>query len=91
MIGYVVMALVVLFGLFAAVHRPINENTRAMTTLTVKVEQLTERLDEQINDFEGYKSHVSVSQQRQWNVINEHSDMLIKHDLEIKQLKGEKV
>lgn len=89
-VGYAVMALVVLVGLFAAVHRPINENTKAMTTLTVKVEQLTERLDEQINDFEGYKSHVSVSQQRQWNVINEHSDMLIKHDLEIKQLKGEK-
>lgn len=89
-IGYAVMALVVLVGLFAALHRPINENTKAMTTLTVKVEQLTERFDGQINDFEGYKKHVSTSQQRQWDIINEHSNMLLEHDMEIKRLKGDK-
>lgn len=87
-IGMVITVLVLLIGLFMTVHKPINENTKAMTALTIQMEQLKDSVDAQQENFTGYKQHVSVSQQKQWDVINEHSDMLLRHDMEIKQLKG---
>lgn len=88
-IGMLVLSLASLVGLLSVLYKPLKDNTKAMTTLTLKVEELTKRMDEQKDDFEGYKDHVSKSQKRQWDVINKQGELLIKHDMEIVMLKGE--
>lgn len=84
-IGYGVTALTALVGLFTALYKPINENTKQMTELIVKMGKLTEELQKQNKDFEEYKKHVSKSQQRQWDEINTHGKSIVdlKHDLEM--------
>lgn len=86
----VVTVLIAVVGLFSTWYKPLNNNTKAMTELSVKMNQLTEAVNIQQENFNGYKQHVSLSQQKQWDVINDHSDMLLRHDIEIKQLKEEK-
>lgn len=77
-IGMVVIALVTLIGLFFAIYRPLNENTKAMTTLTVKVEELTKQINKQDNELKQYKEHMSESQRRQWETINKHTEAINK-------------
>lgn len=89
-IGIVALALVTLIGLFMTVYKPLNENTKAMTTLAVKVDQLTEQMKRQESDFISYKEHMTVSQQKQWDAINENSDKISEHGIEIGYLKGGK-
>ena len=69
-IGYGVVALTAIVGLFTALYKPLNENTKQMTELIVKMGKLTEELEKQNRDFEEYKKHVSKSQQKQWDEIN---------------------
>ena len=47
MIGMVVLGLSSLIGIFTAVYRPLSENTKAMTELTLRVEQLAKEIKEQ--------------------------------------------
>ena len=42
-LGMLVIALSSLIGLFAMVYKPLSENTKAMTTLGLKLEYLTEK------------------------------------------------
>lgn len=86
-IRYSIEAFVLLVGLFMTVYKPLNENTKAMTTLSVKVEQLTEKITKQEEDFEDYKKHVSVSQQKQWDAINEHENMILQNSMKIEHMK----
>ena len=87
MIGYLVIALGTLVTLFFAIHKPLNDNTRAMTELTVKMEQFTEQLAKHEKELKEYKEHVSESQKRQWDAINEHTGKIneLTHDLEMCQ------
>ena len=84
---YIVIALVTLGTLFFAINKPLNDNTRAMTELTVKMEQFTEQLAKQEKELKEYKEHVSESQKRQWDAINEHTGKIneLTHDLEMCQ------
>lgn len=84
-IGYGVVALTAIVGLFTALYKPLNENTKQMTELIVKMGKLTEELEKQNRDFEEYKKHVSKSQQKQWDEINIHGKEIIelKHDFEM--------
>ena len=84
-IGYGVVALTAIVGLFTALYKPLNENTKQMTELIVKMGKLTEELEKQNRDFEEYKKHVSKSQQKQWDEINIHGKeiMELKHDFEM--------
>lgn len=84
-IGYGVTALTAIVGLFTALYKPLNENTKQMTELIVKMGKLTEELEKQNRDFEEYKKHVSKSQQKQWDEINTHEKAIIelKHDFEM--------
>lgn len=86
MIGIVVLGLSSLIGIFTAVYRPLNENTKAMTKLTMNIEQLAEkieeqnkRIDEQEKTLNNYKDHMRESQKRQWEVLD-------KHDIEIREV-----
>lgn len=87
MIGYLVVALGTLVTLFFAIHKPLNDNTKAMTELTVKMEQFTEQLKNQEEDLKAYKQHVSDSQKKQWDTINEHNNKILEleHNLELCQ------
>ena len=94
-LGMLVIALSSLIGLFAMVYKPLSENTKAMTTLGLKLEYLTEKLDgehrqheKHIQDFEEYKEKVRESNQKQWNKIEEHENKLTKHEEQIKHMKG---
>lgn len=89
LIGGVAVALATLTGLFFTVHKPLEENTKAMTTLAVKVDQLTEQMKKQEDDFVQYKDHVSESQRRQWDAINENADKILEHGMILGQMKGE--
>ena len=80
-IGYGVVALTAIVGLFTALYKPLNENTKQMTELIVKMGKLTEEFEKQNRDFEEYKKHVSKSQQKQWDEINIHG----KEIMELKQ------
>lgn len=84
-IGYGVVALTAIVGLFTALYKPLNENTKQMTELIVKMGKLTKELEKQNRDFEEYKKHVSKSQQKQWDEINIHGKeiMELKHDFEM--------
>lgn len=84
-IGYGVVALTAIVGLFTTLYKPLNENTKQMTELIVKMGKLTEELEKQNRDFEEYKKHVSKSQQKQWDEINAHGKEIIelKHDFEM--------
>lgn len=79
-IGMLVLALGTLIGVAVAIGKPLSDNTRAMTTLTMNINHLSEKLDTMDKefkahkeDFEKYKDHVSESQKRQWNDINKNS------------------
>lgn len=84
-IGYFVVALSALIALFTAIYKPLNDNTKAMTELSVKMQRLTEELEKQNKDFEDYKKHVSESQKRQWDAINEQDKRIneTQHELEM--------
>lgn len=91
-IGYGVVALTAIVGLFTTLYKPLNENTKQMTELIVKMGKLTEELEKQNRDFEEYKKHVSKSQQKQWDEINIHGKeiMELKHDFEMCRQENEK-
>ena len=76
-IGYGVVALTAIVGLFTTLYKPLNENTKQMTELIVKMGKLTEELEKQNKDFEEYKKHVSKSQQKQWDEINMHGKEIL--------------
>lgn len=88
LLGSLVIGLGTLAGLFFTVHKPLNENTKAMTTLGIKVDQLTIQMKKQEDDFSQYKEHVSESQRRQWDAINENADLILKHSMILEQMKG---
>lgn len=84
-IGMMIVGLSTLVGLFIAIFKPINENTKTMTELLLKMDTMTEKMDKRdeelkqhIKDFEDYKSKVRESQKRQWDKIVELSDDMIK-------------
>jgi sensor histidine kinase YesM len=92
MIGLVVIGLTAIVGLFTAISKPVNDNTKAMTVLTMQIEQLANELKEQNKkmeqhekEFEEYKEHVRESQRRQWDEINKHAADIeeTKHELEL--------
>ena len=98
-IGIIVIGLSALVTLFMAIYKPLNENTKAMTTLTSNIEHLTEKIEEQSNRineqelaFSRYKDNVRESQKRQWDVLDEHERMLMetKHKLEMCQKENER-
>lgn len=79
-IGMLVLALGTLIGVAVAIGKPLSDNTKAMTTLTLNINHLSEKLDtmdkefkEHKDDFEKYKNHVSESQKRQWDNINKNT------------------
>lgn len=78
--GMLVLALGTLIGVAVAIGKPLSDNTKAMTTLTMNINHLSEKLDTMDKefkahkeDFEKYKDHVSESQKRQWDDINKNS------------------
>lgn len=98
-IGYTVIGLTAIIGLIVAICRPLNENTKAMTKLTLNIESLSNKIEEQNKRIEQherelskYKEHVSESQKRQWDAIDENKNIIVKtkHDLELCQQKNKK-
>lgn len=99
MIGIVVLGLSSLIGIFTAVYRPLNENTKAMTKLSMNIEQLAEkieeqnkRIDKQERELNNYKDHVRESQKRQWEVLDKHEKDIIEtnHNLELCRQQNQK-
>ena len=93
-LGMLIVALGSLLGLFTVVYKPLNENTKAMTTLGMKIEHLSEKIEEDrkehekhLKDFEEYKEHVSKSQKEQWDAIRENKSKLGEQNKDIEQLK----
>lgn len=84
-LGMLVVSLATLIGLFVAVFKPLNANTKAMAELVSKMDRITERMDERdeelkkhIEDFDDYKEKVRQSQKRQWDKIDELNDDMIR-------------
>lgn len=99
MIGIVVLGLSSLIGIFTAVYRPLNENTKAMTKLSMNIEQLAEkieeqnkRIDKQERELNNYKDHMRESQKRQWEVLDKHEKDIIEtnHNLELCRQQNQK-
>ena len=99
MIGIVVLGLSSLIGIFTAVYRPLNENTKAMTKLSMNIEQLAEkieeqnkRIDKQERELNSYKDHMRESQKRQWEVLDKHEKDIIEtnHNLELCRQQNQK-
>mgnify|MGYP002770456319 CR=1 FL=1 len=99
MIGIVVLGLSSLIGIFTAVCRPLNENTKAMTKLSMNIEQLAKkieeqnkRIDKQERDLNNYKDHMRESQKRQWEVLDKHEKDIIEtnHNLELCRQQNQK-
>lgn len=99
MIGIVVLGLSSLIGIFTSVYRPLNENTKAMTKLSMNIEQLVEkieeqnkRIDKQERELNDYKDHVRESQKRQWDVLDKHEKDIVEtnHNLELCRQQNQK-
>lgn len=99
MIGIVVLGLSSLIGIFTALYRPLNENTKAMTKLTMNIEQLAKRIeeqnkriDEQERELNDYKDHMRESQKRQWEVLDKHDKEIMEtnHSLELCKQQNQK-
>ena len=97
MIGIVVIGLSSLIGIFTAVYVPLSKNTKAMTKLTLRIEQLAKeikeqngKLEKQNKEFEEYKEHVRKGQKEQWNEIEKKEKEICetKHALELCQLEN---
>lgn len=73
-VGMLVAGITALGGMFGIIYKPLNENTKAMTTLTVHVEELTKKMEEHDEELKEYKAHVSEGQQKQWDSINRHTE-----------------
>ena len=89
-LGMLVLCLSSLIGLFVMLFKPLNDNTKAMSTLVSRIDRITEKMDERdeelkknIKDFDEYKNKVRESQKRQWDKIDELSDDMIsiKHSI----------
>lgn len=85
-IGFAVLGLAAILSLFFAMYKPLNENTKTMTVLTVKVEQLTAAVSKSNIDMEEYKEKVKEGQRRQWVELDKHSEKLLVHDVKIQAL-----
>ena len=99
MIGIVVLGLSSLIGIFTALYIPLNENTKAMTKLTMNIEQLAKRIeeqnkriDEQEEELNNYKDHVRESQKRQWDMLDKHEKDIMEtnHNLELCRQQNQK-
>lgn len=99
MIGIVALGLSSLIGIFTALYRPLNENTKAMTKLTINIEQLAKkfeeqnkRIDEQERELNNYKDHMRESQKRQWEVLDKHEKEIMEtnHNLELCKQQNQK-
>ena len=97
MIGTVVIGLSSLIGVFTAIYKPLSENTKAMTELTIRIEQLAkeikeqnEKIEKQSKEFEEYKEHVRKGQKDQWDAIEKNEKEIgeTKHALELCQLEN---
>ena len=91
-IGYGVVALTAIVGLFTALYKPLNENTKQPLVDDCELYDLLHSAGiktiheiSRCRDFEEYKKHVSKSQQKQWDEINMHGKEIIelKHDFEM--------
>lgn len=91
-VGLVVIGLTAIIGLFTAICKPINDNTKAMTVLTMQIEQLAnelkgqnKKMEQHEKEFEDYKAHVRESQRRQWEEIDKHAADIeeTRHELEL--------
>lgn len=94
-LGMLVLCLGTLGGVFGAVYKPLQKNTQTMTRLTLTMEHLIERMDDQEErmkehelEFERYKEHVSQGQRRQWEEINRQHDLVRDHERAIRKLEG---
>lgn len=83
-IGTLITSLSIIFGLFMVVYKPLQNNTKAMTTLTLRLDYLIDRMDkheenykEHLEDFENYKEKVRESQKRQWDEIDRQKEEII--------------
>lgn len=96
-IGMLVIALATLIGIVVAIGKPLSDNTKAMTTLTLNINHLSEKLDTMDKEFkahkqefEKYKEHVTDSQKRQWDDINKNTDDIkeVQHKIELLHPEG---
>ena len=94
-IGTLVIASSSIISLFSMVYKPLSENTKAMTTLGIKMEHLAERIENEhnehvrhIQEFEEYKEKEREINQKQWDKLEEHGNKLTKHEEQIKHLGG---
>lgn len=99
MIGIVVIGLSSIIGIFTAVYRPLSENTKAMSKLSMNIEQLAEkieeqnkRIDKQERELNSYKDHMRESQKRQWEVLDKHEKEIVEtnHNLELCRQQNQK-
>lgn len=90
-IGYIIIGLSAIVGLFMAIYKPLNENTKTMVSLSEQMKQLTneiakqnKEIEKQEKDFDVYKDHMRESQKRQWEAIDEHTQAIneVSHKLE---------
>ena len=54
-IGMLVLALGTLIGVAVAIGKPLSDNTKAMTTLTLNINHLSEKLDTMDKEFKEHK------------------------------------
>ena len=51
-LGMLVLCLSSLIGLFVMLFKPLNDNTKAMSTLVSRIDRITEKMDERDEEYE---------------------------------------
>lgn len=82
----VVGALVTLGGLFGTVGAPLIKNTKAMTELTVHIQNLTSKQDEITKELKEFRRENSDAHRRLWDKNNEQDGRLVEVEKDLSVL-----
>lgn len=73
-IGWVVVGLTALVGLFAAMYKPLLGITTTLERINVRLDGMEERQAKFEQEMERYKEQVRQSQARQWEHIDKNEE-----------------
>lgn len=76
----VVSVLIAIVGLIFTVAKPLTKNTKAMTQLSGRIDNLTYRISEEEKDLDAFKRKSADKHEKIFGQLNDHENKLINHE-----------
>lgn len=85
-VGYLVIGLATVIGLFLAVGKPIMSAVKIMTELNISVKKVQENLNETRESIKDAVEHARRGREKLWKAHGELEDRVDKHEIRIGNL-----